>query len=79
MRRLAPTEQLLSMTKQSVPMKRLGQPADLGHAAMFLASPLASYISGAIIPVDGGWSLGGASGLSEVLVSMLHGKASQAS
>lgn len=72
MKRLAPTERLLEMTRQSVPMKRLGQPEDLGNAAMFLASPLASYISGAILPVDGGWSLGGASGLSEVLVSMLE-------
>ena len=72
MRRLAPTEKMLEMTRQSVPMKRLGQAEDLGNAAMFLASPMASYISGAIIPVDGGWSLGGASGLSEVLVAMLN-------
>ncbi len=71
MKRLAPTEQLLEMTRASVPIKRLGTPDDLGNVAMFLASPLASYISGAVIPVDGGWSLGGASGLSEVLVSML--------
>jgi NAD(P)-dependent dehydrogenase (short-subunit alcohol dehydrogenase family) len=27
---------------------------------MFLASPLASYVSGVVLPVDGGWSLGGA-------------------
>ncbi len=75
MKRLAPTEQLLEMTRQSVPLKRLGQAEDLGNAAMFLASPLASYISGAILPVDGGWSLGGAAGLSEVLVSMLNKQA----
>jgi len=78
MARLAPTAELLQMTKESVPMKRLGLPEDLGNAALFLASPLASYLSGAIIPVDGGWSLSGASGLSNTLGDILK-KASGAS
>jgi NAD(P)-dependent dehydrogenase (short-subunit alcohol dehydrogenase family) len=38
----------------------MGQIADIANAAMFLSSPFAAYISGAILPVDGGWSLGGA-------------------
>jgi len=71
MKRLAPTPELMTMAKDSVPMKRLGIPEDLGHAALFLASPMASYVSGAVIPVDGGWSLSGASGLSSTLGDIL--------
>lgn len=38
-----------------IPAGRWGDPADLGGAAVFLASPAADYIHGAMIPVDGGW------------------------
>jgi NAD(P)-dependent dehydrogenase (short-subunit alcohol dehydrogenase family) len=38
-----------------VPMRRVGQPEELAGAAVFLASPLASYITGAMLPVDGGF------------------------
>ena len=39
---------------QRIPLKRLGTPADMAGAALFLASPLASYIIGQTIVVDGG-------------------------
>lgn len=37
-----------------IPMQRLGTVEDVAGVALFLASPLAAYITGAIIPVDGG-------------------------
>lgn len=39
---------------ESVPLKRLGQPADIAAAVAFLASPSAAYITGATLPVNGG-------------------------
>lgn len=41
-----------------IPMKRLGQPEDIARVAVFLASPEAAYITGQVIKVDGGLSLG---------------------
>jgi NAD(P)-dependent dehydrogenase (short-subunit alcohol dehydrogenase family) len=38
----------------AAPMKRIGQHSDMAGAAIFFASPAASYITGAILPVDGG-------------------------
>ena len=38
-----------------IPAGRWGAVADLHGAAVFLASPAADYVHGAIIPVDGGW------------------------
>lgn len=40
--------------KREVPMQRYGRPDEIGSAAAYLISPLASFITGAILPVDGG-------------------------
>ncbi len=45
---------------KSVPMHRVGFPEDMKGLALFLASPACGYITGAQIPIDGGWSLGAA-------------------
>jgi NAD(P)-dependent dehydrogenase (short-subunit alcohol dehydrogenase family) len=39
---------------RAVPMHRLGKPSDMAGTAIFLASPAATYITGAVLPVDGG-------------------------
>jgi 2-dehydro-3-deoxy-D-gluconate 5-dehydrogenase len=39
------------------PLGRWGQPADVAGAALFLASPAAAFITGVILPVDGGYSI----------------------
>ncbi|MEP7239728.1 MAG: SDR family oxidoreductase [Devosia sp.] len=38
-----------------MPLGRWGTPADVAPAALFLCSPLAAYITGAVLPVDGGY------------------------
>lgn len=59
MARLAPDEALQRAVADSVPLKRMGEKADVANLALALASPLGDYINGAVIPVDGGWSLTG--------------------
>jgi len=43
----------------SIPLRRMGRVDDIGQAAVFLASPLASYVSGCVMVVDGGQNLVG--------------------
>jgi gluconate 5-dehydrogenase len=40
------------------PLNRLGEPLDIGHAAVYLCSPAAKFVTGVILPVDGGASIG---------------------
>jgi 3-oxoacyl-[acyl-carrier protein] reductase len=50
------------MIKKIIPMRRLGQPEDIARVAVFLASADAGYITGQVLTVDGGLSLGAVSG-----------------
>jgi len=40
------------------PLGRLGEPSDIGDAALFLASDQAKYVTGVVLPIDGGNSIG---------------------
>lgn len=40
--------------EQNTPLGRIGQPQDVAHTALYLASPLASFINGVALTVDGG-------------------------
>jgi NAD(P)-dependent dehydrogenase (short-subunit alcohol dehydrogenase family) len=42
----------------AVPLKRVAQPEEIGAVVGFLASEGAAYITGAVIPVDGGLGMG---------------------
>lgn len=41
--------------RQAIPLKRLGEAAEVAQAALFLCGPEAGYITGQVLPVDGGW------------------------
>lgn len=49
-----PKEELLAEQVAEIPMGRVGEPEEVANVAVFLASPRASYVTGAIIPMDGG-------------------------
>ena len=40
---------------EQIPLERFGEPNDIAHAILFLCSPLAAYITGQTIHVNGGW------------------------
>ena len=56
-RLMAPTEKERAAAAACVPLHRFGSLDDIANLALFLASPYASYISGALIPCDGGGAL----------------------
>jgi 3-oxoacyl-[acyl-carrier protein] reductase len=47
-------DQVRARLSEHIPLRRYGEPEEFGRVAAFLLSPAASYITGAMIPVDGG-------------------------
>jgi len=51
-----------SAIRRRIPLGDMGVPEDIAEAAVFLASPAASYVSGSVLYVDGGWTSFGNAG-----------------
>ena len=49
------TEEQIAQALEATPLPRFGTPRDIGRACVFLASDDAEWITGAALPVDGGW------------------------
>lgn len=60
MARLAPDAAARARVIAGVPLRRMGTPDDVAGLCLFLASGAAGYVTGAVIPADGGWSQAGA-------------------
>jgi 3-oxoacyl-[acyl-carrier protein] reductase len=48
--------ELYGKTLGEIPLGRFGAPADIAQAMLFLSSPMASYITGANLVIDGGYT-----------------------
>ena len=48
-------EEVRAEMLKNIPLKRFGEPVEVAHVALFLCSPLASYVTGQTIEVNGGW------------------------
>lgn len=70
MARLAPDPESRRKVTESVPLGRYGTPADIAHACLFLGSELASYITGAVLLVDGGWAQNYCGGMGDDLAAL---------
>ena len=47
-------DEVRARLSEHIPLRRYGEPEEFGRVAAFLLSPAASYLTGAMIPVDGG-------------------------
>ncbi len=71
MKRLAGPERLATLT-EGIPLRRLGTVDDIGEMAAFLASPLASFVTGCVLVCDGGQNLAGSAPFNRSVEQMLR-------
>ena len=63
-------ENYAALRTKSIPLGRFGTVDDIGRAAVFLASPLASYVTGTVLVVDGGQNLAGSAAFAGAIEAM---------
>jgi NAD(P)-dependent dehydrogenase (short-subunit alcohol dehydrogenase family) len=63
-------ESYAALRTKSIPLGRFGTVDDIGQAAVFLASPLASYVTGTMLVVDGGQNLAGSATFASAIEAM---------
>ena len=63
MARLAPTQKMRDAVEKAVPLQRMGTPSDVADVCLFLASDAARYVTGVILPADGGAVAAGSAGM----------------
>jgi NAD(P)-dependent dehydrogenase (short-subunit alcohol dehydrogenase family) len=55
---MAPYAEYRETLEKQIPLRRFAQPEEIGALTRFLFSPLAGYITGSVIPIDGGLTAG---------------------
>ncbi|MFO7642691.1 MAG: SDR family oxidoreductase, partial [Candidatus Competibacteraceae bacterium] len=76
MRRLVPPGSA-DQLKKMIPLGRFGAPDDIGQLSVFLASPLASYITGTRVVADGGQNLPGSGAWTQLIMTEMTKAAGQ--
>lgn len=72
MRRLTPSPEMAAALAQSLPLQRYGEKEEIADAALFLSSDAARYITGAVLPCDGGSCLVGSGAWMQALAGALR-------
>ena len=49
-------DELIQQRKEALPVGRLGTPEEFARTVTYVASPAAGFLTGTVVPVDGGWS-----------------------
>ena len=47
-------DEAIAQQMANVPLRRIGTPEEFGNVAVFMCAPVAGYLHGAMVPVDGG-------------------------